>query len=133
MKINAHDVKLVMIAFLVHPVIILVPTVLAYATGAASAIHVSTDSTGFTQIFYEFTSAAANNGSDFLGATGNTPFFNISTALVRLIGRFAQIALWLALAGSMINSNRSTEIDLRPASITFTIVLVGGKLLHVVP
>src|SRR5207247_1186933 len=86
MKINARDVKLVMITFLAHPVIILVPTVLAYATGAASAIHISTASTGFTQIFYEFTSAAANNGSDFLAATGSTPFFHISTALVMLSG-----------------------------------------------
>ena len=132
MKISARDVKLVMITFLVHPVIILVPTVLAYATGAASAIGVSTDSVGFTRIFYEFTSAAANNGSDFLGATGNTPFFNISTALVMFIGRFAPIGLLLALAGSMINRKRSTEIGLRTDSITFTIVLVGSILLLVV-
>jgi len=132
MKINARDVKLVMITFLVHPVIILVPTVLAYATGAASAIGVSTGSTGFTRIFYEFTSAAANNGSDFLGAAGNTPFFNISTALVMFIGRFAPIGLLLALAGSMINRKRSTEIGLRTDSITFTIVLVGSILLLVV-
>jgi len=132
MKINARDVKLVMIAFLVHPVIILVPTVLAYATGAASAIHVSTDSTGFTQIFYEFTSAAANNGSDFLGATGNSPFFNISTALVMLSGRFIPIGLLLALAGSMMNRRRTSEIGLRTDSVTFTIVLVGSILLLVV-
>jgi len=131
-KINARDVKLVMVTFLVHPVIILVPTVLAYATGAASAIGVSTGSTGFSKIFYEFTSAAANNGSDFLGATGNTPFFNISTALVMFIGRFAPIGLLLALAGSMIKRNRSTEIGLRTDSITFTIVLVGSILLLVV-
>ena len=132
MKISARDVKIVMVAFLVHPVIILVPTVLAYATGAASVIGVSTDSVGFTRIFYEFTSAAANNGSDFLGATGNTPFFNISTALVMFIGRFAPIGLLLALAGSMINRKRSTEIGLRTDSITFTIVLVGSILLLVV-
>ena len=132
MKINARDVKLVMITFLVHPVIILVPTVLAYATGAASAIHVSTSSSGFSQIFYEFTSAAANNGSDFLGAAGNTPFFNVSTGLVMFIGRFAPIGLLLALAGSMINRKRSTEIGLRTDSITFTIVLVGSILLLVV-
>src|SRR2546429_1890121 len=132
MKINARDVKLVMITFLVHPVIILVPTVLAYATGAASAIGVSTGSTGFTRIFYEFTSAAANNGSDFLGAQGNTPFFNISTALVMFIGRFVPIGLLLALAGSMMNRKRSTEIGLRTDSITFTIVLVGSILLLVV-
>src|SRR5213594_1725202 len=132
MKINARDVKLVMITFLVHPIIILVPTVLAYATGAASAIGVSTGSTGFTQIFYEFTSAAANNGSDFLGATGNTPFFNISTALVMLSGRFIPIGILLALAGSMINRRRTSEIGLRTDSATFTIVLVGSILLLVV-
>jgi K+-transporting ATPase ATPase A chain len=132
MKINARDVKLVMVTFLIHPVIILVTTAVAYATGAASAIGISTGSTGFTQIFYEFTSAAANNGSDFLGATGNTPFFNISTALVMFIGRFAPIGILLALAGSMINRKRSTEIGLRTDSITFTVVLVGSILLLVV-
>ncbi len=132
MKINARDVKIVMIAFLVHPVIILVPTVLAYATGATSAIKVSTGSVGFTRIFYEFTSAASNNGSDFLGAAGNTPFFNISTALVMFIGRFAPIGLLLCLAGSMINRKRSTEIGLRTDTITFAIVLVGSILLLVV-
>src|SRR5438094_2041553 len=132
MNINPRDVKLVMITFLVHPVIILVPTVLSYATGAASAVHVSTSSSGFSQIFYEFTSAAANNGSDFLGAAGNTPFFNVSTGLVMFIGRFAPIGFLLALAGSMINRKRSTEIGLRTDSITFTIVLVGSILLLVV-
>ena len=137
MKINARDVKLVMVAFLVHPIIILIPTVLAYASGAASAIGICvnpcpTASIGFTQIFYEFTSAASNNGSDFLGAAGNTPFFNISTALVMFIGRFAPIGLLLALAGSMINRKRSTEIGLRTDSITFTIVLVGSIVLLVV-
>ena len=132
MKITSRDIKLVMIAFLVHPVIILIPTVLAYSTGAASGIGVGTGSIGFTQIFYEFTSAASNNGSDFLGASANTPFFNISTALVMLFGRFAPIGLLLALAGSMINRKRSTEIGLKTDSITFTVVLVGSILLLVV-
>lgn len=132
MKINARDVKLVMVAFLVHPILILVPTVVAYASGAASAIGVSTSSTGFTQIFYEFTTAAANNGSDFLGAAGNTPFFNISTGIVMFFGRFVPIAVLLALAGSMIGRKRTSEIGLRTDSITFTIVLVGSILMLVV-
>jgi len=132
MKINSRDVKLVMIAFLVHPILILVPTVVAYASGAASAIGISTASTGFTQIFYEFTTAASNNGSDFLGAAGNTPFFNISTGIVMFFGRFVPIAVLLALAGSMISRKRTSEIGLRTDSITFTIVLVGSILLLVV-
>jgi len=132
LKITAGDVKLVMIAFLVHPIIILIPTFLAYATGAVSAVGVAGDSVGFTSILYEFTSAAANNGSDFLGASGNTVFFNVSTAVVMLIGRFAPIGLLLALGGSMIGRKRSTEVGFRTDNMTFTIVLVGTILLLVV-
>jgi potassium-transporting ATPase potassium-binding subunit len=132
LKITARDVKLVMIAFLVHPVIVLVPTVLAYSTGAAGAIGVGTNSIGFTKIFYEFTSAAANNGSDFLGATANTPFFNISTAVVMFLGRFAPIGLLLALGGSMINRKRlTTEAGVRTDSPLFALILVGSILVLV--
>jgi potassium-transporting ATPase potassium-binding subunit len=132
MKINARDVTLVMVTFLVHPVIILIPTVLAYATGAANAIGVAGNSIGFTQILYEFTTAAANNGSDFLGASANTPFFNISTALVMLAGRYVPMGLLLALAGSMIGRKRSAEVGLKTNSITFSIVLVAATLILVV-
>ncbi len=131
MKITARDVKLVMLAFLVHPIIILVPTVLAFATGAAARIGVSNNSVGFTQIFYEFTSAAANNGSDFLGASANTLFFNISTGIVMFLGRFAPIALLLALGGSMINRKRSLETGLKTDSPVFTFVLVGSIIILV--
>jgi K+-transporting ATPase ATPase A chain len=124
-KITGRDVKLVMVAFLVHPLIILVPTVLAYATGATAAIRVNGSPIGFTQILYEFTSAAANNGSDFLGKTANTPFWNISTAIVMFIGRYVPIAILLALAGSMIGRKRTSEGGLKTDSLTFSIVLVG--------
>ena len=132
MKITARDVKLVMIAFLVHPVIVLIPTVLAYSTGAASAIGVGTDSIGFTKILFEFTSAAANNGSDFLGASANTPFFNVATAIVMFLGRFAPIGLLLALGGSMINRKRlTTDVGVRTDSFLFSIVIVGSILVLV--
>src|SRR5881296_4081110 len=132
LKITARDVKLVMIAFLVHPVIVLVPTVLAYSTGAAGAIGVGTSSIGFTKIFYEFTSAAANNGSDFLGASANTPFFNVSTAIVMFLGRFAPIGLLLSLGGSMINRKRlTTEAGVRTDSPLFALILVGSILVLV--
>jgi K+-transporting ATPase ATPase A chain len=131
-KITGRDVKLVMIAFLVHPLIILIPTLLAYATGAAAAIGVGTSSVGFTKILYEFTSAAANNGSDFLGVAANTPFFNISTAIVILIGRYAPIALLLALAGSMIGRNRVATTGLKTDSVMFSLVLVGSIIILVV-
>jgi K+-transporting ATPase ATPase A chain len=132
-KITGRDVKLVMIAFLIHPMIILIPTVLSYATGAVSAIGLSGSSVGYTQILYEFTTAAANNGSDFLGASGNTPFFNIATAIVILIGRYAPIAILLALSGSMIGRKRGgTASGLKTDTLIFTIVLVAAIIILVV-
>jgi len=131
MKITGRDVLLVMIAFLVHPIIILIPTVLAYATGAANAIGVSGNALGFTQVLYEFTSAAANNGSDFFGASANTVFFNISTGLVMFAGRFAPITILMALSGSMVGRKRHVEIGLKTDTLTFIIVLVGSILILV--
>jgi K+-transporting ATPase ATPase A chain len=131
-KITGRDVKLVMVAFLIHPLIILIPTVIAYASGAVAAIGVSGNSVGYTQILYEFTTAAANNGSDFLGASGNTPFFNIATAIVIFIGRYAPIAILLALSGSMIGRKRGGTTGLKTDSPIFTIVLVGSIIILVV-
>ncbi len=131
-KITARDVKLVMVAFLVHPIIILVPTLLAFATGAAAQVGASANATGFTQVLYEFTTAAANNGSDFFGASANTPFFNIATGIVILLGRFLPIGILLALAGSMLGRKRSPEVGLRTDSLVFSVVLVGSILVLVV-
>jgi K+-transporting ATPase ATPase A chain len=131
MKITGRDVLIVMIAFLVHPIIILIPTVVAYAIGATNAIGVSGNALGFTQVLYEFTSAAANNGSDFFGSSANTVFFNLSTGAVMFAGRFAPITLLLALAGSMVGRKRHAEIGLRTDTFVFSAVLVGSILVLV--
>ncbi len=134
-KINARDVKLVMVAFLVHPIAILVPTIAAYATKAVDAIPGFSSlptSVGFTQVLYEFASSAANNGSDFFGAAANTPFFNFATAAVIFVGRYVPIAILLALAGSMIGRKRVAEQSLRTDGAAFSFVLVGSILLLVV-
>jgi K+-transporting ATPase ATPase A chain len=131
-KITGRDVKLVMVTFLIHPLIILIPTVIAYASGAVAAIGVGDNSVGYTQILYEFTTAAANNGSDFIGASGNTPFFNIATGIVMFIGRYAPIGILLALSGSMIGRKRGDDTGLKTDSPIFTIVLVGSIIILVV-
>jgi potassium-transporting ATPase potassium-binding subunit len=131
-KIRGRDVKLVMVAFLIHPIIILVPTVLAYATGAANSVGVSGNSVGFTQILWEFTTSAANNGSDFLGASANTPFFNIATGIVIFLGRYLPILLLLALSGSIIGRKRSSETGLKTDSTIFSLVLIASILIVVV-
>jgi K+-transporting ATPase ATPase A chain len=131
-KITARDVKLVVLAFLVHPLIILVPTFLAFASGAAAQIGASANSIGFTQVLYEFTSSAANNGSDFFGASANIPFFNIASAVVIFLGRYAPIGILLTMGGSMLGRKRSPEVGLKTDSLIFSVVLVGSILILVV-
>src|SRR2546427_5336762 len=132
-KITGRDVKLVMVAFLIHPLIILIPVLVAYASNAVAAVTASTGSIGFTQILWEFTTSAANNGSDFLGTSANTLAFNVSTAAVIFVGRYAPIGLLLALAGSMMGRKRTmSEGGLKTDSIFFSIVFVGSIIVLVV-
>ncbi|HJU13963.1 MAG TPA: potassium-transporting ATPase subunit KdpA [Candidatus Nitrosotalea sp.] len=112
MKINPRDVRLAAFVFLIHPALILVPTVIAYTTGNAQAVVGTPATPGtFNQILYEFTSAAANNGSDYLGTSANTQFWNWSTAWIMLIGRYAPIGLMLAIAGSFTTRDRKEIIE----------------------
>jgi K+-transporting ATPase ATPase A chain len=104
----------------------------AYATGQAAAIGLSGSANGFTQVLYEFTTAAANNGSDFLGTTANTPFWNIATGIVILAGRYLPMGVLLALGGSMLGRKRSDSPGLRTDTVIFSVVLIGSILVLVV-
>lgn len=56
---------------------------------------------GFTEILYEFTSAAANNGSGFEGLGDNTVFWNLLTGMVMMAGRYFPIIGTIAIGGSL--------------------------------
>jgi potassium-transporting ATPase potassium-binding subunit len=112
MKISPRDIKLAVFIFLIHPAIILIPTVIALSTGDAQAIiGGKVTPMGFTQTLYEYTSAAANNGSDYFGTSANTPFWNLSTAIVIFLGRYVPIGLMLAIAGSFTVRDRREVIE----------------------
>jgi K+-transporting ATPase ATPase A chain len=73
---------------------------------------------------YEYTSASANNGSDYLGTSANTPFWNWSTAWVMLIGRYAPIGLMLAIAGSFTLRDRKEVVEpIKTSGVLFVTVL----------
>ena len=117
MKISPRDIKLAVFIFLVHPALILIPTVIAFTTGNAQAIlgndvqGEKVTHLGYTKTLYEYTSAAANNGSDYFGTSANTPFWNWSTGLVMLLGRFVPLGLMLAIAGSFTAKDRKEVIE----------------------
>lgn len=100
-KIEGKEIKLIAAAILVHPFIILIPTAIALMTQSGLAGITNPGFHGLSQILYEFTSSAANNGSGFEGLADNTVFWNISTGLVMLLGRYISIIALLAAAGSL--------------------------------
>lgn len=116
MKIGPRDIKLAAFVFLVHPALILIPTVIAFTTGNAQSVLAvpagkTTTALGFTKVLYEYTSAAANNGSDYFGTSANTPFWNWSTAIVMFLGRYLPLVLMLAIAGSFTLKDRKEAIE----------------------
>jgi K+-transporting ATPase ATPase A chain len=90
----------------------LIPTVIAFATGNVQAlVGEQVTAMGFTQALYEYTSAAANNGSDYFGTSADTPFWNWSTAIVMFLGRFVPLGLMLYIAGSFTIKDRKEVIE----------------------
>lgn len=130
-KIQPLEVKLAVITFLMHPLMILIPTAVAFGTGQVQAIlgpHVTAG--GYTRVLYEFTSASANNGSDYLGTLANTPFWNASTGIVMLVGRYVPIVLMMAIAGQFAAKDRRVAPEpINTEGVPFILTLVGVTLL----
>ncbi len=103
-KIEAREMKIAMIIALLHPFIILVGTALAAALPQFTASTLANPGFhGFSEMLYEYTSSAANNGSGFEGLGDNTPWWNISTGIVLLLGRYLPIIGPVAIAGLLAN------------------------------
>jgi K+-transporting ATPase ATPase A chain len=131
-KVEAREMKLASLALLWHPLAILVGTAVAcyvWATtadpGTALAWLKNPGPHGFSEMLYEFTSSAANNGSGFEGLGDNTPFWNISTGLVMLFSRYIPILAPLALAASLAAKPSAPETagSLQADSATFGVTL----------
>ena len=126
MKISPRDVKMGVFIFLIHPALILIPAVIAFSTGNAQVIiGDKVTPLGYTQTLYEFTSAAANNGSDYFGTAADTPFWNWSTGIVMFLGRYLPIGLMLVIAGSFTVKDRKEVVEpIKTQGIVFISVLV---------
>ncbi|WP_262152416.1 potassium-transporting ATPase subunit KdpA [Chryseobacterium foetidum] len=99
-KIEAREMKIAMIVALFHPFLILVGTAIAtYFPEVGTSTLNNPGFHGFSEMLYEYTSSAANNGSGFEGLGDNNLFWNISTGIVLLLGRFLPIIGPVAIAG----------------------------------
>ncbi|WP_088510140.1 potassium-transporting ATPase subunit KdpA [Burkholderia ubonensis] len=105
-KIEAYEMKMVSIAILATPAIVLVGTAIAAVTPAGVAGLGNPGAHGFSEMLYAFSSAANNNGSAFAGLSANTTFYDTSLAAAMWFGRFTVIVPVLAIAGSLAAKQR---------------------------
>lgn len=109
-KIEAREMKIAMIIALLHPFLILVGTALATAFPEHGASTLNNPGFhGFSEILYEYTSSAANNGSGFEGLGDNNLWWNITTGFVLILGRFLPIIGPIAIAGLLANKKYIPE------------------------
>ncbi|MFS0780250.1 potassium-transporting ATPase subunit KdpA [Bacillus sp. 1P06AnD] len=100
-KLEGKEMKLIAVTLLIHPLLILGASAIALWTPLGADSISNPGFHGFTQVVYEYTSSAANNGSGFEGLADATPFWNISTGLVMFFGRCFSILAMIAVAGSL--------------------------------
>ncbi len=129
-KIEAKEVKIAALVAILHPFLILVGTAIASHVQSRNADIgwlANPSYHGFSEMLYEFTSAAANNGSGFEGLGDATPFWNILCGLCMMFGRFVPIIGPLAIAGSLASKKYTPESagTLKVESPAFAAVLLS--------
>ncbi|WP_330464636.1 potassium-transporting ATPase subunit KdpA [Streptomyces longwoodensis] len=130
-KIGAREMKLAAAYLLVTPALVLVFTAASMALPTPGHSMLNPGAHGFSEVLYAFTSAANNNGSAFAGLNANTDWYNTTTGLAMLLGRFVPMVFVLALAGSLAGQ-RSVPVSagtLRTDKPLFTGLLVGAVLI----
>ena len=130
-KVETPEMTLALLALLVHPALILGGTALFAATPLGAATVGNPGAHGFTEILYEFSSSAANNGSGFAGLGNSSIPWNIATGIVMLLARFIPIILPLAIAGSLAAKKPVpvTAGTLRTNTLLFGLIILGSVVL----
>ncbi len=135
-KIEKQEIILASVILLIHPIGILIPSVIALAFPEQLAGISNPGFHGISQVVYEYASAAANNGSGFEGLADSQPaptalWWNLSTCFSLLLGRFVPIIALLLLADNMLRKQPvpMTSGTLRTDTVLFTGVTAGVILI----
>ena len=131
-KIEAREMKIATIVTLLHPFVILVGTSLAAYLYVHAPSFVENEGGwlnnpgfhGLSEMLYEFTSCAANNGSGFEGLGDNTWFWNYSCGIVLILSRYLPIVGQIAIAGLLANKKYVPESagTLKTDTVTFGVM-----------
>ena len=130
-KIEAFEMKMVSIAILITPLLVLGGTAVAVLTKDGLAGMANPAAHGLSEVLYAFSSAANNNGSAFAGLSANTTFYNILLGLAMWFGRFVPIVAVLAIAGKLAGKPRlAVSAGTMPThGPLFVVLLVGAVII----
>jgi potassium-transporting ATPase potassium-binding subunit len=134
-KIGPLETKFITLYALACPLAVLIPAAVALATKAGlSGLVINKGSHGLTEILYAYSSCFSNNGQAFAGLNANTVFYNVTTTVAMMAGRFGLAIPALALAGLVAQQIRkqelgnavSTDGPLFGVLVVATALIVGG-------
>ena len=127
-KIEAKEVSLASIAFLLHPFLILVGTALSVALPVGLKGVYNPGPHGFSEILYGITSGAANNGSAFGGLGAALPYYEVLIGIIMMVGRFASVMAMFLLAESLLKKKAVPETSgtMRTEGPLFGGILIGA-------
>ncbi|WP_375515580.1 potassium-transporting ATPase subunit KdpA [uncultured Nostoc sp.] len=129
-KIEKREIVLASVVLLIHPILVLIPSAIALAYPISLSGISNTGYHGISQVVYEYASAAANNGSGLEGLRDNTLWWNLSTIVSLIGGRYIPMIAILLLADGMSGKQPVPETPgtLRTDSLIFTGITAGVTL-----
>jgi K+-transporting ATPase ATPase A chain len=134
-QLTSREMKLIVLYMIIAPLTILPLAALALATDAGLAgLTTNKGAHGLSEILVAYTTSMANNGQNFAGLSASSAFYNITTALAMIAGRFGLAIPALALAGLFAQQGRKptgegtlpTDTPLFAALAIATVLLVGA-------
>jgi potassium-transporting ATPase potassium-binding subunit len=131
-QIGPPEMKIIAVYTLVAPVVVLALTALAVVTKPGLAgLTTNSGPHGFTEILFAYASAFANNGQSMAGLSANNIFYNTTTIIAMLAGRYVLAVLALSLAGRFAAmSRRPPSPGTMPSDgFVFGVLLAGTALL----
>ncbi|MEH1911994.1 MAG: potassium-transporting ATPase subunit KdpA [Nostoc sp.] len=129
-KIEKREIVLAGVVLLIHPILVLIPSAIALAYPISLSGISNAGYHGISQVVYEYASAAANNGSGLEGLRDNTLWWNLSTLVSLIGGRYIPIIAILLFADGMSRKQQVQETPgtLRTDSLVFTSITAGVTL-----
>jgi K+-transporting ATPase ATPase A chain len=130
--IGPREIKLIMLYTLAQPITLMALTAVAVVTRwGLAGLTTNSGPHGFTEILYAYASSFTNNGQNFAGLSSNSPFYNVTTAIAMMAGRFGLAIPALALAGLFAAQRRRpvTPGTLPTDSASFVFLLIGAALI----